>query len=323
MRNCSFVPLAIFGLLGVLSSAHASAALPLPQPAVSASQQNLLATPTPSVPHGTRAPSPSLSPLVTSSVHLPLVMRNWGTSPTDMVSVPAGNLQMGCDSTNNGGWSCNSDELPQHEIYLSAFWIDKYEVTNAKYAQCVAAGACTAPASNSSWTRSSYYGNPAYADYPVIYVDWNQAKAYCQWAGKRLPTEAEWEKAARGSSDTRPYPWGNTAPDCTRANYFDIYHYYCVGDTSRVGNYPTGASPYGGLDMAGNVWELVNDWYQSNYYSGSPSSNPPGPSTGTYKVLRGHSWNSISPRLNLTLRYDVTTVDSYRDVGFRCVVDFQ
>ena len=220
---------------------------------------------------------------------------------------------MGCDSSNPAE-TCSSDEQPLHTVTLSAYSIDKYEVTNARYKACVDAGGCTAPGSVNSSTRSLYYGTITYADYPVLDVTWYQASAFCAWAGKRLPTEAEWEKAARGSSVTRKYPWGNSAPDCTKTNYS-----LCVNDTSRVGSYPSGASPYGVMDMAGNVWEWVNDWYGESYYSVSPGVNPQGPSTGSYRVLRGGSWYYYDNLVRSADRINVNPDGWFSNGGFRCV----
>jgi len=230
-----------------------------------------------------------------------------------LVYVPAGDFLMGSTDSDP---QAQSDEKPQHRVSLDAYWIDRTEVTNAMYALCVSAGACQPPGNTSSYTRINYYGNSQYADYPVIYVDWKNAQAYCGWVGRRLPTEAEWEKAARGT-DGRIYPWGNGSPSSSLLNYnFDF------GNTTVVGNYPSGASPYGALDMAGNVWEWVADWYDSSYYANSPSSNPTGPALGQYRVLRGGSWNYEKEYVRSAGRNWDGPAVSGGFIGFRCALAF-
>ena len=239
------------------------------------------------------------------------------------VCIPAGEFIMG--SSRVADPQAMEEELPQHTVYLDAYWIDRTEVTNAQYALCVAdAGACTKPADHSSITRGSYYGNGAYALYPVVYVSWSQAAAYCAWAGRRLPSEAEWEKAARGP-EGGIYPWGN-AFDGARANYCDIN---CVNawkdsrfddgyfDTSPVGDYPDGASLYGALDMVGNVYEWVADWYGP--YSRSGQVNPRGPATGLEHIIRGGSWGDDAVHIRAAVRSHIPQEEYWTNyIGFRC-----
>jgi len=243
-----------------------------------------------------------------------------------MVFVPSGEFNMGSDSGEN-------IEKPIHTVYLDAFWIDKFEVTNAQFQQFASAKSYKTDAEKEGWAyvltgstwakiESATWRTPSGANsnitnkinHPVNQVSWNDANAFCVWAGKRLPTEAEWEKTARGI-DGRIYPWGNTF-DANKLNSSEGGR----GDTTIVGNFTSGASPYGAMDMAGNVWEWVADWYDQAYYSYSPRNNPQGPTSGVYRVLRGGSWYNDASNVRTTSRGSnvVTPGNRSQSVGFRC-----
>jgi formylglycine-generating enzyme required for sulfatase activity len=230
------------------------------------------------------------------------------TVPVDesRVPVPAASFLMGSETG-------AADEKPVHRISGSAFVMDRNEVTNARFQSCVRAGACPPPSLKGSTMRRRYFDDPAFADYPVIFVSWAQAQAFCTFAGGRLPSEAEWERAAAGS-EPRTYPWGESAPDCSKANFAG-----CVGDTDRVGRRVAGQSPYGAFDMAGNVWEWTADWYDAGYYKESPKQDPTGPANGTLKVMRGGCWVSGASSLRTTCRKAELPSAWAPNVGFRCV----
>lgn len=231
------------------------------------------------------------------------------TDGMEQVYVTAGDFIMG---SNAGDEDADDDEKPERTVYLDAYWIDKYEVSNGQYEACVATGGCTSPNESRSFFRSSYYGNSEYDNYPVIQVDWNQAVSYCEWVRGDLPTEAQWEKAARGPNGNK-YPWGNEEPDSSYANYNDN-----IGDTTEVGSYEKGASPYGAMDMAGNVMEWVSDWYDD--YDANDTNNPEGPSdTKYFRVLRGGGWSNGNWSIRTALRGVSNPSARVYYAGFRCV----
>ncbi|MEO0081393.1 MAG: SUMF1/EgtB/PvdO family nonheme iron enzyme [candidate division WOR-3 bacterium] len=241
----------------------------------------------------------------------------WLKDSSVMIKIPAGTFTMG---SNDGG----PDGKPVHQVYLDEYYIDKYEVTNRQYKQFCDATGRSYPSDPDFLGMTDYFTR--YPDYPVVNVSWKDAKAYCDWAGKQLPTEAEWEKAARGT-DSRKYPWGNSEPTGSRCNFADRNTDYGWSDksaddgyarTAPVGSFPSGASPYGCMDMAGNVWEWCNDWYKDNYYGSSASNNPQGPSSGLARVSRGGSWYYLARDLRCANRAGFEPSYRHGHLGFRC-----
>ncbi|MCQ3938022.1 MAG: hypothetical protein DPW18_13370 [Chloroflexi bacterium] len=227
-----------------------------------------------------------------------------GSDGMPLIFIPEGEFLMGSDDSDP---DAAPDEKPQHPVYLDAFWMDQTEVTNAMYLRCVDAGVCSLPVIPDGDMEQK-------PNHPIQGLAWTQAAEYCEWVGRRLPTEAEWEKAARGT-DGRLYPWGNALPEEPAAN-FD-FHFDGFVDVTRL---PEGASPYGVLNMAGNTWEWTTDWYDENYYAQAPYENPAGPESGIIRVIRGGAWNTVSRAIRAANRH---WAYPYRDdiVGFRCAMD--
>jgi len=285
----------VFGLVGYFLWQGVSSLIAAMPEATQTPQATLTLAPT-----KTKTPAPTKIMTPTPTLGVGSLFESHGVT---MLYVPKETFSMGSESY--------GDEKPIHAVDLDAYYIDKYEVTNAAYKKCVDAGGCVAPNPSSSNTRPAYYGNPEFDEYPVIYVDWNMAKTYCEWRDARLPTEAEWEKAARGT-DGRTYPWGENI-DCELANYQSS----CVGDTSKVGSYLGGVSPYGTYDMAGNVWEWVSSSYKPYPYDATDGREDM--SSSDSRVLRGGSWDfDLISNARSAVRYRYTPDLTYLNVGFRC-----
>ena len=249
----------------------------------------------PAAPVNARIPAPATAPIK---------IRINPKDGAEMVYVPAGQFTMGDNDMNKSLHDC-----PQHKVYLDAFWIYKNLASVAQYRKfCKATGRKMPDPPDWGWKD----------DHPIVNVTKDDAKAYCDWAGASLPIEAQWEKAARGT-DGRKYPWGNQWDpgklQCSKKDLGD------AGSTAPVGSYPGGASPYGCLDMAGNVWQWCADWYDESYYAKSPARNPTGPATGADRVMRGGSWIIDFVR-NFRCADRVRNLPDVRIglIGFRCVV---
>ena len=319
---------ALVGLLLLIVSVGAGILLLGPDPllgreeaaaaATATTQAEVVAALTAVAPTVTPTPDPTTLPTATPA---PFTTE----TGSQMLYIPGGIFRLG----NEEG---EADEQPSLTVRLDPYYIDETEVTNRAYAQCVAAGACDPPASNRSAFNPDYYESGQFSDYPVLYVNWHQAREFCEWRGARLPSEAEWERAAGFDPEQgikRQYPWGDEF-DGTLLNYCDANCYNGekqdptyddeYGDTAPVGTYPEGRSPLGAYDMLGNVMEWTNDWYDRNYYSYAPESNPLGPDEGFAKAVRGGSWLSSREELSVSARtfYDPNEVRT--NIGFRCAM---
>lgn len=227
-------------------------------------------------------------------------------SETPMAEIPDGLFAMGSDGT-----QALEDERPRHQVWLPVFFLDLHEVTTAQYAAFLDATGRPAP-----WLWETVNVSK-HRDRPVIGVDWHDADAYCRWKGKRLPTEAEWEKAARGT-DGRLYPWGNQLPNKERANFALGARFSYSQVLMPVQAYEAGRSPFGVYNMAGNVWEWVQDWYATSYYESAPERSPQGPELGQFKVLRGGSWSDLPKYLLTYGRFKLLPETRNSYTGFRC-----
>jgi formylglycine-generating enzyme required for sulfatase activity len=284
-----------------------------------------LSAPTPLPPTkipSTEQPQPTYSPTATPLVEAPLTAPETPPDPGEsetwertadgmmMFYIPAGEFTMGSEPEDP---CAHLDEQPKHEVFLDHYWVDQSEVTNHQYRICVESGYCPEPPA--CGVEEFTYQDPEKEGYPVTCLVWEEAGLYCEWIGGRLPTEAQWEKAARGT-DYLKYPWGNEF-DQTKCNSQES----TLDGPLPVGSYsPEGDSPYGLQDMAGNVWEWTRDWYDIEYYSSAPSDNPGGPKGGERRSLRGGSWYANDCSVRTSYRYYDVPHGRSPGVGFRCVI---
>jgi len=266
----------------------------------------------------TSASTQQLVSTTPSTVTKPVITQTTEVIPVTGPSMEIGSVHPYVDGSNLLGIRAGDfimgegeGENPEHIVKLDDFWIYSTEVTNQQYTLCVEVGQCTKPDLDDNLA----YLDSTHANDPVVGITYEQAAAYCEFVNGRLPTEAEWEKAARGP-DGNIYPWGDMSPSCDLLNFDN-----CTGETTNVVTYLEGKSHYGGLDMAGNVFEWVADWYDPDYYSSSPVENPPGPDTGNARSIRSSSFESGPDQIPLASRYFDDPQNNRSDLGFRCVVD--